>query len=341
MYLNTDYATPAELTGFVRAGLADRQQNQFTLSRWLPNQFVDDLDYRFTRGGEGLIDAASYRTYDAEAPIGARPGVTRVSGELPPISRKVRLGEYDRLKRRSDSQGATRAGLMSDADRMMRSVAARIELARGDALLNGSVTINENGVIATVSFGRTGGHSVSAGTPWSTVGSATPLSDLTTWIDTYLTTNGVYPQYALTSTRVINLLLQNAEIRTILGTTLGVPSAVSRDQLNGVLASRGLPQLVAYDARVKVAGVSTRVIADDKLILLPGDADGDDLGATLYGTTAEALSSDYDIDATDAPGIVAGAYETKDPVALWTKASAIALPVLVNPDLTFVADVAA
>jgi hypothetical protein len=40
------------------------------------------------------------------------------------------------------------------------------------------------------------------------------------------------------------------------------------------------------------------------------------------------------------PGIVAGSYEDEDPIALWTKASAIGLPILANPDLSMVADVA-
>ena len=40
---------------------------------------VDDLVYRFTRGGEGLADAATFRAYDAESSIGKRPGVARAS----------------------------------------------------------------------------------------------------------------------------------------------------------------------------------------------------------------------------------------------------------------------
>src|SRR5688500_3455085 len=100
MLLSNEYIDPAELTGYVRAALADLEQNRFTLSRHLPTVAVDDLEYRFTRGGQGLTEAATIRAYDAESPIGARPGTSRVSGELPPISRKIRLGEYDRLRSR-------------------------------------------------------------------------------------------------------------------------------------------------------------------------------------------------------------------------------------------------
>lgn len=337
MLLNTDYITPTELTGFVREALADRQQNQFTLSRWLPNRLVDDLDYRFTRGGEGLVDAATFRSYDAESPIGARPGLSRVSGELPPISRKVRLGEYDRLRQRHLDQQVTDA-LMTDAERMTRAVAARVEMARGDALTTGKVTIAENGVTATVDFGRAAGHTVTAATPWSTVASATPLADMITWRDTYRATNGENPGVALISTTILGYLLRNAEIRALAATVAGTPTIVSQAAVAQVWEAYGLPPFEIYDAQVRVAGTATRIVPADKVLLLPAAGDTE-LGATLYGTTAESLDPAYGVEG-DEPGIVAGVYSTQDPIALWTKAAAISLPILANPDLSFAADVA-
>lgn len=336
MYLNTDYVTPQALTGFAREALADRQENEFRLSAFLPNVTVDDLDYRFTRGGEGLVDAATFRAYDAESPIGARPGATRVTGELPPISRKIRLGEYDRLRQRGVAPVAE--GIMSDADRMVRAVAARVELARGEALHSGKVSINENGVVATVDFGRTASHTVTAATPWSTTASATPLADLRAWYATYVATNGQAPGVILTSTQVLGYLTLNAEFRNLMSQgTVGAASVVTPTQINTILNAWGLPSIVTYDSQVRVNGVATRVIPADRVVFLP--ADGGDLGATLYGTTAESLEPDFGLAGAEA-GIVAGAYSTKDPVAVWTKAAAIALPVLANPDLTFSADVA-
>jgi hypothetical protein len=52
------------------------------------------------------------------------------------------------------------------------------------------------------------------------------------------------------------------------------------------------------------------------------------------------MEPEYGLQAGEQPGIVAGSYSTKDPVALWTKAAAIGLPVLANPNLSFTADVA-
>ena len=339
MFLNSDFVDPATLTGYARAGAADLDVNQFTLSRWLPSVSVDDLEYRFTRGGEGLIEAATFRAFDAESPVGARAGVTRVSGELPPISRKIRMGEYDRLRQRKVSNDTIATGIYTDTERMTRSVLARIELARGDALVNGSVTLNENGVIATVSFGRTGGHTVTAGTLWSTVASATPLADLLSWQATYVATNGVPPGAIVISTTTLGYLLRNAEVRALAASTAGTPSIVSRASLDAVMSAYGLPPLHVYDAQVKVSGSATRVVAANKTLLLPAPAaspQDTQLGATLFGTTAESLSPDYNLTG-DEPGLAAGVYESFDPVALWTKAAAISLPVLANPDLSFTA----
>ncbi|CAO0836139.1 hypothetical protein SMICM17S_10340 [Streptomyces microflavus] len=84
MQLIDEFATPAELTGYARAALADRPENDFGLDRWLPNRTINDLSYRFTRGGGGLTEAATFRAYDASSDVGVRPGGARVSGDCRP-----------------------------------------------------------------------------------------------------------------------------------------------------------------------------------------------------------------------------------------------------------------
>ncbi len=344
MLINTDYVTPTELSGYVRAALADMQVNRFTLARFLPNRTIDDLQYRFDRGGaEGLAEAATFRSYDTESPVGSRPGVTRVTGELPPVSRKIRLGEYDRLRqRRLDNR--VRSQILTDAERMTRAVAARIELARGEALYKGKIDLSENGIIASVDFGRAAGHTVNAGVAWTDTANATPLTDLIAWKQTYQATNGVAPGTILLSSAVTGLLLRNDEIRQLLSNANGVPNLVSNAQLQAIFQAHGLPPFEEYDAQVKVNGASQYIIPRDRVLLLPAPGDANDpesseMGATLWGTTAESLEPEFGLEEGEEPGIVAGAYSTKDPVAVWTKAAAVSLPILANPDLSFAADI--
>lgn len=346
MLITTDYITPAELTGYARAALADIEQNQFTLSAFLPSEPVDDLQYRFTRGGQGLAEAATFRSFDAESSIATRPGTTRVSGELPPVSRKIKLSEYDRLRQRQLTP-AIQDSIFNDTDRMVQAVAARIELARGQALSAGAVTIAEDGVIATVDFGRRAAHTgVAPGTLWTVAASATPIADLIAWRKTYRSNNGgTNPGAILTSETVLSNILRAQEVRNLAAASGVAPSIVSPLVLNTILSAYNLPPIVVNDAQINVRNdktdvvTATRVIPENNVILLPAAGDSQ-LGGTFWGTTAESLEPEYEL-AGDEPGIVAGSYSTKDPVAVWTKAAGIALPVLANPDLTFQAVVTA
>jgi major capsid protein E len=340
--LNFDYILPQEVTGYARAALYDRAVNQFSLARFLPNRPIDDIDWQTEMGASGLVDAAVYRTYDAESPLGRRPGMSRLRGELPPISQKIRLGEWDRLRNRQAPQSSIVRELFNDVKRVARNIDGRLELARGDALVNGKVTIAENGVAAVVDYGRPSSHTVTASTLWT--GAADPLSDLMAWSTTYNDTNGNLPAAFLTSTRVLNLMLRNQAIRNQVIPGSNQPSIVTRDNINQLLASQGLPPILTYDAKINVNKVATRVIPDNVLLMVPSPGDpndgaGSDLGATFLGTTAESLEPEYNLEG-DTPGLTVGVYKDNDPVALWTKGSAIGLPVLANPGLSLAATVA-
>ncbi len=337
MQLIDEFATPAELTGYARAALADRPENEFSLDRWLPNRTVNDLSYRFTKGGGGLTEAAVFRGYDASAEVGTRPGGARVSGELPPISRKIPMGEYERILRRNvETQNAEiRDAMLDDGVRQARAIEARMELARGEALFSAAVSLNENGVQAGVDFGRVAGHNVTASTPWSTFATADAYGDLSSWLDTYNTTNGRLPAYTLMSRLAYNWLRRNTGLAK-LANSLNPPTVLTRDALNTVLGDYDIPPVVIYDAQVSVGGVATRVTPVDKILFLPEV--GDAVGQTLWGVPVEADDPRYGLAGSEA-GIAVGAYKTEDPQTIWTRATAIALPVVAAPDLTFQADV--
>ena len=334
MLINTDYIPPAELTGFAREALVDLEQNQFTLSEFLPSTPVDDLQYRFNRGGAGLAEAATFRAFYAESSIGKRPGTTRVTGDLPPVSRKIRLGEYDRLRQRKADE-SIRGGLFDDTVNMVTSVAARLELARGSALAFAKVSLAEDGVFASADFGRRASHSgVAPAVLWTNSATSTPIADIIAWVTTWKKSNGgKTPGAFLTSQTILSNILRSQEVRGLAAANGVTPSIISPLVLNTILQAYSLPPIVVNDAEIVVNGVSTRVIPENNFLILPGIGNTQ-LGGTFWGTTAESLEEDYDL-AGNEPGIVAGAYHTFDPVAVWTKASAIALPVLANPDLTF------
>jgi hypothetical protein len=345
MVLVLDMVDPQELLGYTREIQLEEERNRFQLSNYLPNDTTPDgdIEFRITRGNLRDEDAAKVRTWDSEASISGRQGVERIMGELLPVSRKIRLGEEERLRRRALERGSTsqiESILYDDAAKMARSVAARYELFRGEVLEKATVTLNENNVAPPViDFGRKAGHTVTAGILWSTVATAVPVADMRAWVQTYIDSNGIAPAYALTSTAVISNLMRNAEIRALATSVTGVPGIVTADVVNAVFQAYGLPPFVPYDTVVRVDGVQTRPIAANKVILMPPA--GEKLGATLFGTTAEALelAEANAISQDQCPGMVAVILKESEPVATWTKAAAVGFPVLANPDLTFTATV--
>ncbi len=337
-----DLITPAELTGYAREALAARADNQFGLQRWLPARQVNDLTYRFSRGGGGLTEAASFRAYDAEPRFGRREGISRVTGEMPAIGEQYVLGEYDQLRLRNATD-EIRNLLLRDAARIAASIDARFELARGDALVNASVTIEEDDLAMTVDFARDSSMEVTAAVPWTDHANADVVDELETWMQAYSDLNGTAPGAVLTSRKVMRNLARNAQIQAQM-----FPNQLDRrltpSDLNAYLEEFGIPPITTYEAKVSRDGVSTRVIPEDRFLFLPEsgttDTDEGQLGATLWGTTLEAQEADYGIEAADHPGVVVAAFkESKTPIRVFTIGAAIGVPIMANPNLVMAADV--
>lgn len=342
MTLWTDLITPAELTGFARAAQEDVERKKGTLARWLPNMSVPDIVVRTIVNEDGTGALAKYRAFDAETPIASGGKATRKVWELLPLDLKERVGEYDQLRQRGNTAEAMiLGGIKNAAKRVTNAVLDRLEVARGQAIDTGALTIDENDVKQTMPFGRPAGNTVTAGTLWS--GAANVIGDLITWCDAYAAVNnGAYPGAIVTSKRVVAAMQRNADIRGLVATTGGTPGIVSIEALNAVLAAYGLPPIVIYDRKIR----GQNVLPDNKVYLLPPagptstqNPDEAALGATFYGETLEASEPEYSLEGADQPGLVVGAWKTKDPIGVWVHSNAIAQPVLVNPVASMVATV--
>lgn len=339
MELYDEYITPAELTGYSRAALEDRPENALILSRWFPYNGVNDLSYRFTKGGgDLLLEAADFRAYDAEPSFGRRNGIARVTGDLPPIARQYVLDEFSNLTARRANNQEFRDLFLRDGARIAREIDVRMEFARAEALQSGTVTLNERGVQAQVDFDRKASHGVAPAVLWSSHSTSTPLDDLQAWRDVIVDDGGNAPGAMLASTAIINDLLRSDQVRGQVFPLATNAPQVTMAQLAQVLVDFDLPQLIRYNAKARRNGHLQRFIDEDKLVMLPDD--GTSLGATVYGTTLEAQLPDYGIGEGDLPGLVVGAFiQRETPVRVNTVGSAIALPVLGAPDDTLVADV--
>jgi hypothetical protein len=343
MTIDTDYVSPATLTGFVRELPAPRN---WILEQLLPDVVVNDIEAaidQYTRHNR----AAKFRAYDAPTPIGQRDEWKRDRISLPPLGEKLMVTEWERLQLErirsgGDNTDAIANQIYDDAEVITRHTRARMEVARGDVLTDGMLTLSdEQGLTLEADFGLPASHQVAPGTLWSDHANATVLSDLNGWADTYVDDAGEPPGALWTSRTVVNHMLQNDEIRSLVGSLAGTPNIVTRQQLNTALEAHGLPPVIQYDVRIDVDGSATRPVPQDRLLLMPEDPSS--LGRTVWGITAEALElaggENPAIDFEDAPGLIGVVEREMDPVRVMTNVSGVGMPVLSDPQRLMVADV--
>ncbi len=340
----TDIYTPAELTGYARAALAAYEAQRGTLARWLPNRDVGDIIARFVRGSTGLVDIAKFRAFDAAPEIGKRQPGKRVTLELPAIGQDIPVTEYDQIRARGASvtDEQLRELIESVTEQVVRAVADAAEYMRGVVLTTGRATINQDNFQSDDDFGRPASHQLVAADLWSSP-SVSRIEYLQSIVDVYVDSVGVPPGAIVLPNRVARAMAQGDEFLTQL--TNGASRPATDQQVQDTLEGAGLPPLFKHDRRVSINGVSTRVLRDDTLLLLPepvetDDWEGTDLGATFWGRTLTSTDADWAIEDAEQPGIVAGVWKhPKPPMGCEVISDAIALPVLANADRSLAAKV--
>lgn len=320
-----------------------RQPRNYVGAGLFPIRNTNELSFEYWRAANLLPVMASLQAYGAEAQIASRDGAQKVSGEIPPIKRKIPLGERELIALRREGAGdndLVKNQLYNDLDNMIDSVNARIEKMRMDAVAFGALTLNENGVIMSVDYGVPAGNRETLQNADNLNGfwnfaAAQPITKMQQWVDAVVAASGVQPTRALTSNTVVAHLIRNAQVRTMIYGDQGGTRAVSINQLNELLATLNLPQIVIHDLQVRVqaegGALSTiRFFPSTRMVFLPPTA----LGDTLMGPTAEALL-DTEVDAREASGIYAAVTQETEPPGIWTKASATSIPTFPMADSIF------
>lgn len=316
----------------------------------LPNRYLDTnrVDYgTVTQTGR----VARFRMFDGPLHAAQRDIASTNTVKLPPVSDSIGVGELERLELEFARTGGTNVAaivnaIYDDATNLTRNVQRRMALARGDVLTDGKFTMmtSEGGLEAD--FSLPGANIVTANTLWSDHVNADPVTDITTWVQAYITTigNGFRPAGLLPTQVALNNLLLNQNIRNLFSSLVGAPSRVSPAQLNSALSDFGLPPILTpYDAQVDVDGTTTRITPVNKVFLIPPDPENN-LGFTAWGVSATALelvnSAESDLSFEDAPGIVGVVIKDGPPFRQTTFVDAVGMPVLTNPRALMVATVA-
>lgn len=320
--------------------LKDREYPKMMGEEIFPERKEDDLEFDVLREGSRLPVVASVHSFDTEAEIGSREA-EEMAIEACLIKRKMQLKEKEIIKLehpRTDKElnQLVRRVYSKDIDSLVMGIKARIEVMRMEILSKGTVTLDENGVHATISYGVPEEQQVS-NVDWDAENSD-PIGDITTWVSVMDTK----PKRALTSTTVLAKILRNANvINALFGKNSTRIATVG--ELNVYLSSLGLPQIYTYDEKYRKQNADgtyakLRYLPENAFVMMPDYA----VGETLYGPTAEEirLVNDPSTEIKEVGNILAMVYdEGKDPVATWEKAVASAVPTCPYADELFQAEI--
>jgi hypothetical protein len=331
----TDRIDPEELLGYVRGRTVLQPP---TLETVLPKRDVDDIEYELANFESPFVNIARYRAWDTAPPLGKRPGIATIRGEILPLGLSMTKNEKEvvrltQLERAVAGQGVQE--VFDDAVNCGLACEARIEIGRGDLLTDGVVTLNENKVIVSADFGVPGAHLVSAAVAWTDFANAVPVDNLLAWEAIYRPANGGRnPDGWLISSAVLGNLQRNAQVKSLANEGGGVPGIVGSERIADVLRIAGVrAPLIVFDGQVPdAAGAATPTLNARHVVAVRAG-----MGEVLVGPhpLAKLTAMQGRIVPSLAPGLWTWVEEDTRPVRVITTTEAVALPVLRDPKALF------
>lgn len=350
--INRDFVDPAELTSQVRTSLAELEVNSpNSLAKYLPSETLDDIEFDAAAGQGGLIEAAMYRAYDAGLPIARDEELGRMRGRIAPLGQKIPILEEARLRMRKDSENALTKAVVRKGKRIAEAIAIQVNLKRGELLADGKLHFVGNDQNFDVDSGRKAEFTTTLAELWSDP-DADPIESLTILADAFEDENGFRAATMLSGKAAKTAFYRHPKVTAMAIGALGNPARIATDgEVANLLSLYDLPSFTVNTGKVKVRnddGTNTikYLIPQDSIILI-GDnagsaeiAGSSELGSTFWGVTIEATKSAWGIEESEWAGIVTAVFDNETvPAIMSVEGTAIATPVLLNPNYTLRAKV--
>ena len=264
---------------------------------------------------------------------------------------KVKLNQSERLRElaRAGVHGdaAIYDYVMNDGLRLADGVVTRTKVAKNELMATGKVTIKENNLDLTVDYGVPAAnvaHTIDVGDSKDVPAQIQAVIDAAT-------AAGVTITGMLTSRQVLSQIRGNASIQKSINGNIGVGALVRNSALNDFLSDEfGITQVITNDLTYASSAVlgsngrptvtSKRYYPANKITFFATNTAGR-MGVGLWGNPPEADAAPfYNVGGSGVnPYVYIMQWMETDPAVLWTKASALFMPVLYNPAGLFVATV--
>lgn len=328
-------------TGFMVSRPNDPLEGLFT------DQTTDNLVAEwYTMANEYQIPVmAQFHAFDVPAQKSERAPIDEQNVEKALIKVKRNTSELLRqlMKRGVRLEPALYDKVMDDAAALTDEVVTRAKVARHELIATGKVTIKENGLNEVIDYG----------VPQEHVGlTLDPEGDIIEQIDAIVeqaanegvTINGMVCSKAFISKLRRNrelqlaingniqegILLRRSIIEAFLSEEFGIDRVITDDQ------TYAKPYIARADGRPQV--VSGRYFPKTTVSFY-GTYNGQKLGAGLWGTPPEIEIANFAkvSGSGQSPYVYITQWAETDPAIIWTKASALYVPVLFAPQSLFIA----
>lgn len=310
--------------------------------RIFPDQKTENIKAEYLRLAEGasIPVMATVHAFDTEAEIGTRPVFDKTEVEKLLIKRKINQTERVRLLTENGvyADDAIVRYVFDDMRQMADAVKVRTEVAKMEVLATGKMTIKENNLDLTVDYGvpkANIGFKLDLSADADIIGQMQAIADAAAESGNALTE-------IVTSNKVLRKLAANKGIQTMIYGSIGAGTYVPTSRLSELFTELfGFGTITTNDLRYKTqtaAGkeATKRFFPDDKLAFL-SNGTAASFGAGLWGVTPEEAEYGQYSDKSADQFITITQWATPDPVAVWTKASGLFIPVVPNPSGLFIA----
>lgn len=291
---------------------------------------------------------AQFHGFDTESQTTFRVPIDTHNIEKGLIKVKINQSERMRALLRNGVQGNTALYdfVVNDGVRLAEQVITRTKVAKNELLATGKITIKENDLDLNVDYGVPEaqlGLSLDFGAG-AEKDIPTQLQDI---VDAALA-QGVVLGGVFTSRYVVGKLRQNLDIQKAIYGNAGAGQLVRRAALEEYLADEfGISQVIendlTYGASASISGgrpsvTQARYYPKNKATFFSANVGGK-LGVGLWGDSPEADVARYkDVSGSSvSPYVYIMQWAEDDPTVLWTKASALFMPVLYNPNSLWIA----
>lgn len=321
---------------------------------FFPAKQKSGLTLKWIKTSKGLPVSLAPSAFDVVAPIRSRQGLEVIDTEMAYFKEAMLVKEQDIQDYETAIEGSPLAKEI--LDRIYDDATTLVDSARVvPERMRMSLLANENGH-PSISIAVSGGANytydydpnstysannftaLSGTSLWTDTTNSTPLVDVSDAQDAIEAKTGERPSILLMSKATMNLLKQNASIRSaILAQNQTANIFMTDARVKEVFSNELGISIIVYTKMYKdETGTAKKFYPDGMVTLLPEGA----LGNTYFGVTPEQHRSDK-IDVTIVDTGIAVSVDTKfDPVQTTTKASEIVLPSFERMDETYMIKVA-